>query len=123
MSAAALYWPETGRREVSGTFPSQPSLLSRGQADGVPGRYAEMQDRGELAPLGDRTVPVAPWLDSIMRRVQGETVSALIADRYKATEIGEAIQKAGIRCPVIWRGMGYRDGGEDVERFRRAVFD
>lgn len=33
------------------------------------------------------------------------------------------MQRAGVRAPVIWRGMGCRDGGEDVERFRRAVFD
>ena len=123
MSAAALYWPEMGRLEVYGTFPSQPSLLDRGQADGVSERYCEMQDRGELDTLGDKTVPVAPWLETVMRRVQGETVSALVADRYKAAELGEAMQKAGVRCPIIWRGMGFRDGGEDVERFRRAVFD
>jgi phage terminase large subunit-like protein len=24
---------------------------------------------------------------------------------------------------VIWRGQGFRDGGEDCERFRRAAFD
>lgn len=123
MSAAAYYWPESGRLEVAGWFPSQPSLLDRGQADGVSGRYCEMADRGELATLGEKTVPVKEWLESIMRRVQGETVSALVADRYKAAELGEAMQAAGVRCPVNWRGMGFRDGGEDVERFRRAVFD
>lgn len=52
-------------------------------------------------------------------------LAALIGEHGFAVAglIGEAMQRAGIRCPVIWRGMGYRDGGEDVERFRRAVFD
>ncbi|QDY70310.1 terminase [Qingshengfaniella alkalisoli] len=123
MSAAALYWPDTGRLEAHGWFPSKPGLLDRGQNDGVNDRYLQMQDRGELSTLGDQTVPVAPWLVEIMRHVEGEAVAALVADRYKQAEIGEAISKAGLRCPVVWRGMGFKDGGEDAERFRRAAYD
>lgn len=123
MSAVSLYWPETGRLENHGTFPSDPGLLDRGQADGVGDRYIRMQERGELATLGAKTVPVADWLAAIWRRIEGETVSALVADRYKAAEVGEAIQAAAITAPVVWRGMGWRDGGEDIERFRRAVFE
>lgn len=123
MSAAAFYWPETGRLECLGTFPSKPSLMDRGQNDGVAGRYVEMQERGELTVLGAQTVPVAPWLSKVMAQVEGETVAAIVTDRYKQSEIGEAIEKAGIRVPVIWRGFGFKDGGEDCERFRRAAFD
>src|SRR5262249_19455664 len=53
MSAAAFYWPETGRLEALGTFPSKPGLLDRGQGDGVGNRYVEMASRGELSVLGD----------------------------------------------------------------------
>ena len=35
MTAAAYYWPETGRLEALGTFPIKPALLDRGQRDGV----------------------------------------------------------------------------------------
>lgn len=123
MTAASFYWPETGRLEALGTFPSQPSLADRGASDGVSGRYAEMQERGELSVLGAKTVPVAPWLKQVMAQVEAEPVSALVMDRYKQAELGEAIERAGIRAPLIWRGQGFRDGGEDAERFRRAVFD
>ncbi len=123
MTAAAFYWPATGRLEALGTFPSRPSLLDRGQNDGVSGRYIEMQDRGELSVLGEKTVPVAPWLIEIMKQVEGETIAALVMDRYKQAELGEAIDRAGLRCPCVWRGFGFRDGGEDCERFRRAAFD
>jgi phage terminase large subunit-like protein len=58
-----------------------------------------------------------------MRHAEGETIAAITADRYKQAELGEAIDKAGIRAPVVWRGQGFRDGGEDCERFRRAAFD
>jgi len=123
MTAAAFYWPETGRLECLGTFPSKPSLLDRGQNDGVGGRYEEMQDRGELDTLGDQTVPVAPWLVKVIQHVDGEAIAAITMDRYKQAELGEAIDKAGIRAPIVWRGQGFRDGGEDCERFRRAAYD
>ncbi|MEM1072980.1 MAG: terminase TerL endonuclease subunit [Pseudomonadota bacterium] len=123
MTAASFYWPETGRLEALGTFPSKPSLLDRGQNDGVSGRYVEMEERGELSTLGDQTVPVAPWLLDVLAHVDGFAIAAIVADRYKQAELGEAIDKAGIRSPVVWRGQGFRDGGEDCERFRRAAYD
>lgn len=123
MSAVAYYWPMTGRLEVHGTFPSRPSLLDRGQADGVGDRYTEMDRRGELSTLGDQTVPVAAWLVAILRHIEGQQIAALVMDRYKQSELGEAIDKSGIRAPLVWRGQGFRDGGEDCERFRRSCFD
>ncbi len=123
MTAAAYYWPETGRLEALGTFPSKPNLADRGASDGVSGRYTEMQERGELSTLGDKTVPVAAWLVEVLRHVEGESIAAICADRYKQAELGEAMDRAGIASPIVWRGQGFRDGGEDAERFRRAAFD
>ena len=123
MTAAAFYWPETGRLESRGWFPSSPSLANRGASDAVGTRYVEMQDRGELDVMGDKTVPIAGWLDAVLSHVEGQRISGLVADRYKAAELGEAMDARNIRVPVIWRGFGFKDGGEDVERFRRAVFD
>lgn len=123
MSAVAFYWPSTGRLEALGTFPCNPGLADRGAADGVSGRYLEMENRGELNTLGDKTVPVALWLKQVMEQVEGENVVALTADRYKQSELAEAMDRAGVRVPVVWRGQGFRDGGEDCERFRRAAYD
>lgn len=123
MTAAAFYWPETGRLEAVGTFPSNPTLADRGAADGVSGRYVEMNERGELSTLGDKTVPVAAWLTEVMKLAQDENVAAITMDRYKQAELSEAMDRAGITAPVVWRGQGFRDGGEDCERFRRACFD
>ncbi|TCP39805.1 phage terminase large subunit-like protein [Rhodovulum marinum] len=123
MTAAAFYWPATGRLEAVGAFPSMPSLLDRGQADGVARRYVEMEERGELFTMGDKTVPVAPWLVEVMRRVVDQPVAAVVADRFRQAQLGEALTRAGIRAPMLWRGMGFRDGNEDAERFRRACFD
>ncbi len=123
MTAAAFYWPETGRLECLGTFPASPSLLDRGIVDAVGDRYVQMQDREELAVLGDKTVPVAAWLSQVVSHVEGQSIAAITMDRYKQSELLEALGRAGIRAPLVWRGQGFRDGGEDCERFRRAVFD
>ncbi|KDA03071.1 terminase large subunit domain-containing protein [Hyphomonas oceanitis] len=123
MSAVAFYWPATGRLESLGTFPTSPTLGDRGAADGVSGRYLEMQERGELNTLGDKTVPVSPWLREVIDQVEDERIGCIIADRFKQAEFAEALDQAGIRVPIVWRGMGFRDGGEDCERFRRAAYD
>ncbi|MEP0322872.1 terminase TerL endonuclease subunit [Bauldia litoralis] len=123
MSAAAFFWPETGRLECSGAFARKPSLLDRGQADSVGDRYVQMRDRGELTTIGDAVVAVGPWLASVARQLDGAPIAALCADRYRQAEVSEALDAAGLRCPVVWRGQGFKDGAEDVERFRRAVFD
>ncbi|MDR4306972.1 terminase [Chelatococcus sambhunathii] len=124
MSAASFYWPESGRLEALGTFPAVPSLADRGASDGVSGRYLEMQERGELSVMGDNTVPPGPWLAQIVRHLDGAPVTAIVGDRFRYSEFVEAIDKAGLsRVPFIQRGFGWKDGSEDVERFRRALFD
>ena len=124
MSAAAFYWPETGRLEAVGTFPAQPALADRGAADGVSGRYCEMQERGELSVLGENTVPPGPWLASLVKLLDGITPDCVVGDRFRHAEFTEAMQGAGLaRVPFVWRGFGWMDGSEDIERFRRALFD
>ncbi len=124
MSAAAFFWPETGRLEALGTFPAFPSLADRGAADGVSGRYVEMESRGELTVMGENTVPPGMWLAQIVRQLDGAEVACIVGDRFRHAEFSEAMQAAGLgRVPFIWRGFGWKDGSEDIERFRRALFD
>lgn len=124
MSAAAFYWPETGRLEALGTFPAYPSLKDRGEADGVSGRYLELHERGELSVLGENTVPPGPWLAEVVRHLDGITPVCIVGDRFRHAEFSEAMNNAGLaRVPFIWRGFGWKDGAEDIERFRRALFD
>lgn len=124
MSAAAIFWPETGRLEALGTFPATPSLADRGASDGVSDRYCQMQERGELSVMGEATVPPGPWLAQIVRHLDGITPDCVVGDRFRHAEFTEAMQAAGLaRVPFIWRGFGWKDGSEDIERFRRALFD
>lgn len=123
MSAAVLYWPNSGRMESFGAFPNDPGLEERGQRDGVRGRYVEMHQRGELVTMGGSIVPADKFLELIARHADGYPIACLTSDRYRQSEFEEAMRKASLRVPVVWRGMGWKDGAEDVERFRQAVFD
>lgn len=109
MSAAAFYWPRTGRLEAVGCFPAAPGLADRGAADGVGARYSEMQDRDELFLLGDATVPPGPWLAEVVRRLEGVAPACIVGDRFRHAEFAEAMAAAGLsRVPFIWRGFGWR---------------
>ena len=124
MSAAALYWPVSGRLETLGAFPATPGLADRGASDGVSGRYVEMSERGELKTMGTTTVPVDRFLADVVAMLDGQAPAAIVGDRFRHAEFVEALRGAGLdRVPCVWRGMGWRDGSEDVERFRRALFE
>jgi phage terminase large subunit-like protein len=83
-----------------------------------------MRDRGELVTMGDATVPVARFLADIVNKLDGQAPAAIVGDRFRHAEFGEALRDAGLeRVPFIWRGFGWTDGSEDCERLRRAVFE
>ena len=50
-------------------------------------------------------------------------MACMVGDRYRKGEFQEALFAAGVRVPIVWRGNGFKDGGEDTARFTKAVFD
>lgn len=124
MTAAAMYWPQSARLEAVAAFACQPSLSDRGAADGVSGRYVEMADRGELITMGETTVPVGRFLADVAARLNGQRPAVICGDRFRHAEFLEALRAASLdRVPCVWRGFGWKDGSEDIERFRRALFE
>ena len=64
------------------------------------------------------------FLADIIGLLDGQAPAAIVGDRFRHAEFIEALRGAGLdRAPCVWRGMGMRDGSEDVERFRRALFE
>ena len=121
-SAVAAFWPETGALACVAAFPEQPSLDERGRRDGVAGLYRECYRRGELLTLGRRSVDVDALLAATLARF-GRPV-AVVADRWRESELRDALERARIPlASFVPRGMGSRDGGEDVRAFRRACAD
>ena len=121
-SAVSGYWPETGRLEAFAAFPEVPDLGARGLADGVGSLYRQMAGRNELLQLGRFTSDVRALLTEALERF-GMPV-AITSDRWREGELREALDKARIPLARLsFRGMGFRDSGEDVRLFRRAFAD
>ena len=122
MSAAAAYWP-TGRLEALAVFGGIPTLLARQQADSAGTRYTRMYSRGELLVQEERRVPdVGRFLQACMDR--WGRPSRIVADRWREGELRDALQAVGLaRVRVVLRGQGFRDGGQDVREFRRALLE
>ena len=121
-SAIAGYWPETGRLECLAAFPAEPGLADRGLRDGVGGLYAECARRGELLILGQRTADILALLQAARERFGRP--GRIVADRWREAELRDALSLAGIPLASFeTRGMGFRDGAEDVRGFRRGCAD
>ena len=123
MTCAVAYWPVTGRFECWGAFPDNPSLQLRGEADAVGSLYVQMASNCELVTYPGRVTNVARFLQEAALSLQGEEVR-MAADRYRRAEAMEALDKAGVRWPVEWRGQGAShtaDGSRDVRSFQRLT--
>ena len=122
MSAIAAYWPATGRLETVAAFPLDPPLAERGLRDGVGGLYVETQTRGELIQTGHRAVDLDGLLTEALTRFGRPNLIA--ADRWREAELRDALDKAGVPPAALSiRGMGWKDGAEDVRGFRRAILE
>ena len=121
-SAAAAYYPETGRLEGFACFPTQPGLEVRGTADGVGPLYQECYRRGELLVEGAMVSDISALLSEAMDRWGAP--AAIAADRFKAAELRGHLQALDFpNADLVLRGMGFRDGAEDVRAFQLAALD
>ena len=118
-SAVAAYWPETGALAALAAFPGEPSLADRGLRDGVGNLYRECARRGELIQAGGAAVDVPTLLGAALDRFGRPAM--IVADRWREGELRDALDGAGVpRAALELRGMGFKDGAEDVRAFRRA---
>ena len=119
MSAAAAYHRD-GRLEAVAVFPESPTLAARGLSDGVGALYRRMHERGELVLAGGRVSDIPSLLAEVLARWGAP--SAVIVDRWREAELRDALESARFpTAALVVRGQGFKDGGEDVRDFRRAV--
>ena len=138
MSAVSYYWPDTGRLESYAGFPAQPTLEKRGLKDGVGSRYLEMHKRGELRLYPGFAMKNVLFLTKIFGLLDpGQVVLSLAADRYKKTDLEQALTEVGVLYyedkkgeslmrpgywKIEWRGVGQGpNGGEDVRAFQHEA--
>ena len=121
-SAVACFEAATGSLRSLAAFPETPPLPERGLRDGVGRLYSDCARRGELLTVGEHAVSYPALLAEALSRFGRPSMIA--ADRWRAADLLDAMSRAGLRgISVDWRGMGYRDGGEDVRHFRRACLE
>ena len=118
MSAVAAYWPESGRLECMAAFPGIPTLTERGLADGVGRLYLECATAGNLIQLGGRATDIK---DLVIEAVSRYGIPQMICcDRWRDAELVDSLNAAQVPVFVDRRGMGWRDGSEDVRGFLKA---
>ena len=122
MSALACSHPSSFRLEVMAAFPSDPGLSARGSADHVGSLYEKMHQRGELIVTPGRVVVVSDLLRAALARFGPPDL--VVADRWREGELRDGLDQAGVPASAFSsRGMGFKDGAEDVRGFRRACID
>ena len=98
MSAAAGYWPSTGRLEALAAFPAVPDLAERGLRDGVGRLYMDMASRDELIMTPGRAVSVEALLLEALDR--WGRPAAIVADRYRETDLSAHVSDTSVRAAV-----------------------
>ena len=86
-TAAAAYWPATGRLEGFVSCGHNPPLKERAEADGLPGIYQRMHQDDELVLIGNRVVPLGPFLQECVHRYGRPT--AIAADRHRQGDLAD----------------------------------
>ena len=119
MSAAALYWPETSRLEVYGTFPSDPGLLDRGASDGVGDALSSnVRTRGtDNAWREDGSCCAVDFggLAADRRRTGFRRCRRPIPNKLKCRKPSLVLASRHQSSGAAWAGA---TGGEDIERFQ-----
>lgn len=125
MSAAVVVFLDTFRVETYCAFGGVPNLYERGKADGVGDLYARMQSHNELTVYANsRITPVHEFIRDVFDKLGNTRILALGADRYRKSEVIDALDRANKFCNVIWRGQGASataDGSHDVRAFQKAI--
>ena len=119
LSAAVAVWPASGRLEAMAQCGRVPDLDRRGAIDGVGSLYEQAHAAGELRLNDGRVAGIAELLERA--RDEWGVPEVLVCDRWRIAELRDVLDRLALRPAVMPRGQGYKDGNDDVRRFRVAV--
>jgi len=121
MSASAAYF-DGGGLDAIAVFPEEPGLLERGRRDGIDRLCVDCAARGELYQAGLKVSDIGALLGAC--REQWGDPGPIVCDRWREAELRQALRLAEFPvCPLVTRGKGFLDRGQDVREFRRACLD
>ena len=118
-----MFWPQSGRMEITTACPDPP-LAARARTDAAGTLYERAAASGDLHPLSGALTPVGAFLGRLRRILSGAKVAAMGADRFRHVELRQHLSDTGIRWPLRWRGEGVRsaeDTAADIRAFQLAV--
>lgn len=120
MTAAAFYWPATGRAEVCGAVAAEPDLSKRGRMDGVGDRYALAHKRRELLTIGGGVMPLHVFLSVAVAPLAGRHPLTIAADANRKQDLESAIREAKLRhWRIKWRNADKQ--AADLAEFQRRA--
>ena len=122
MSCVVALFPQTGRIDVWGAFPNKPSLLERGQQDGVGRAYQRMFERGELRTYPGRVLDASQFLEDVLNELDGGRLIAMGADTYRKQEVLQVCERIGVAPESIhWRGDP-QTASYDIRATQRMIY-
>ncbi len=121
-TAAACYFPQTGRLVARCYMPELPTVEARARRDHIEiALYRRLLNNGELTRVPGRVVNLG---EVIGRAVETYgRPAAIITDRYREPEVAQAVADAKIRAPLVTRGTGFADADVDTRAFQAACLD
>ena len=123
MTAACGFYPLSGAAVIYAAFPADPPLEKRGHLDAVGDLYLRMEAEGDLFTTPGRTVDYKMFLQVVIAAI-GSKPKIIVCDRYRMNDLKTTLMKLNMgNIPIIFRGMGWKDGAEDVRSFRRAALE
>ena len=125
MSAAVVYWLDSGTIDSLCAWPEWPSLAMRGATDGVGDLYERWAQGEHLALIGERVTDNGAFLRLMFNDLAalGFKPEAIGCDSWRRRDVLQAWQEAGIRdVPIVDRGSvkgGTVMGSADIQAFQR----
>ena len=122
-TGVTAYWPNSGCLRGFAAWPELPSLQIRGQRHAIaPALLARGIDDGSLVLRGKHTIDVEAVLGEALER--WGVPRWVVYDRWRASDVREGLFKANVPYHPhmhVTRGMGFKDSGPDISRFRKQV--
>ena len=112
MSAAAGFYPETGRLDAIGCFGDDPDVKARGLRDGCGNLYQKMEARGELVLTSGKVSDVRQLIGEVEEKV-GDT------KRHRVRQVAGT----GVKDGALARGLAESTAhqkGNGIQAWRRG---
>ena len=120
LSAAAAYWPSSGRVRALACFPRNPALDERAKFDGAGRVYEAMHADGDLILAGEHV----PDLEALFREVLDRwgKPRRIIADGYHLKHVREALEAVSFPAAILEQTfMGWKYATPLINRMQRMV--